>query len=153
MDSLRGTTGSFLRGDGAGSLGSNVSMPLDVDYKVSLRESKTGGRWQINKDKGTITFNLPNHYNSAKKAIERKRGYCNLYDKSDEDIINLFVMDLIETELIERICIERAYQKIRLKGHSRCKPFCVCEKPALCMCYPDAWKEVREYIQEMKAKT
>jgi hypothetical protein len=128
-------------------------MSLVVDYKVSLHESKTGARWQINKDKGTITFNLPNHYNSAKRAVERKRGYCNLYDKSDEeDIIWLFMLEMIETELIERICIERAYQKIRLKGHSRCKPFCVCERPALCMCYPDAWADVREWIAGMRAK-
>lgn len=125
-------------------------LSLDVDYKVSLHESKTGARWQINKDKGTITFNLPNHYNSAKKAIERKYGESR--ENQIDEIIWLFTLEMIETELIERICIERAYQKIRLKGHSRCKPFCVCEKPALCMCYPDAWDDVREWINEMKAK-
>lgn len=128
-------------------------MPLDVEYKVSLHESKHMGRWNINGDKGTITFNIPNLYRHAKKIMTEWRGYeCEDGDPCESGFIDEFMKLLIETDLIERICIERAYQKIRLKGHSRCKPFCVCARPALCMAYPYAWKPVRDYVGALRKK-
>jgi len=128
-------------------------MSLDVEYKYSLSTAKTSGRWNVNKDKGQITFNLEILYNHSKRSIDKFISQGRSYGQ--EDIENLFIINLIETELVERICIERAYQKIRLKGHSRCKPFCVCEMPALCMAYPDSWngpKGVRSFVNDQRRR-
>jgi hypothetical protein len=120
---------------------------LDVEYKVSLHESKTAGRWNINKDTGTITFNLPIIYDHARKTIDNYRGYgCPDGSPCEELIIKCFIEELIETGLKERVCIERAYQKLKIKG-GRCKPFCKVEKPALLMCYPDEWDKVKEWVK------
>ena len=129
-------------------------MTLDVEYKVSLHKGEHGGRWNINKDKGTITFNLPLLYNFSKKMIAKWRGYddCPNGYPCEEAIINYFIEQLIETDLIERVCIERAHQKIRLKGRSRCKPFCCVERAAMCMVYPNAWEIVRSFVREETTK-
>lgn len=126
--------------------------PLEVEYKVSLHEAGHDGRWNINKDLGTITSNLPRLYSRSEKTVTKywKDTPNNLSSiwKGQDDIIDLFTQHLIETEMVERICIERAYQKIRLKGRSRCKPFCCVEKPALLRVYPDEWIQIKGFIQE-----
>ena len=125
-------------------------MPLDVDYRYSLQESKTDGRWNINKEKGAITFNLPRLYSSAEKIV--KKWNEKEYRYTEEDTFNLFLLHMQETEMIERVCIERAYQKIRMKGRSRCKPFCCVEKVAMLMMYPDSWGDVKVWIKEQEEK-
>lgn len=124
---------------------------LDVEYKVSLHESKTAGRWNINKDKGTITFNLPILYDYSKRIVEKYRKETETDSFTNDMTINFFITQLIETEVVERVCIERAHEKLKIKG-GRCKPFCKVEKPAMLMCYPDDWDEVKTFIIEQKAK-
>jgi len=120
-------------------------MVLEVEYKVSLHKGNHEGRWNINKDKGYIVFNLPSLYDRTMGAIERWGKSDNYSKEFMEDMsINFFVGLLIEVELIERVCIERAHQKIRMKGRTRCKPVCCVEKLALMMARPDQWEDMRE---------
>jgi hypothetical protein len=125
--------------------------PLDVEYKVSLHESKHGGRWNINKDNGTITFNLPLLYDYSKRVVEQYRTKNETDAFTNDMTINFFITQLIETEVVERVCIERAHQKIKIKG-GRCKPFCKVESVAMHMCYPDEWDAVKKWISDEKAK-
>jgi len=124
---------------------------LDVEYKVSLHESKTAGRWNINKEQGAITFNLPILYENAKYYVEKYKTKHDTEEYTEDVNINLFISLLIETEVVERVCIERAYQKLKIKG-GRCKPYCKVEKPAMLMCHPDEWEDVKQMFSELKAK-
>ena len=120
-------------------------MVLEVEYKVSLHKGNHEGRWNINKDKGRITFNLPLLYDYTMEAIESWGKSDNYSKEFMEDMsINFFIGLLIEVELIERVCIERAHQKIRMKGRTRCKPVCCVEKLALMMARPDQWEDIQE---------
>ena len=58
----------------------------------------------------------------SKKGLEGKLTLfvSNIYDYSKQDF-NLFVKCLDYVYLLERICLERAFQKIRMK--ERCKKF------------------------------
>jgi len=78
---------------------------LDVNYKVSLYNSISQARWNINKDKGNVILFISNIWKESKN-----------YEH--------FVQWIIYYTLIERICLERAYNKIRIKG-GRCNPCCV----------------------------
>ena len=80
---------------------------MKVNYKTSLFPSKKAARWNINKEKANITIYITNIWNDSK-------------DFDD------FVEGCIFFTLVERICIERAYNKIRIKG-GRCNPCCVRE--------------------------
>jgi hypothetical protein len=128
-------------------------MPLDVEYKLSLHKGGHDARWNINKDQAKITFNLERLYTSAEKEVKKGWGF---YLKPNElppevCIIDRFIEMLIEVEVVERVCLERAYQKHRFKGRSRCKPFCCVEKVALCMVYPEEWRRIREFIKSVEA--
>lgn len=80
---------------------------MKVNYKTSLFPSKKATRWNINKEKGDITIYVTNIWNNSK-------------DFDD------FVEGCIFFTLVERICIERAYNKIKIKG-GHCNPCCVRE--------------------------
>jgi len=105
-------------------------MVLEVEYKYSLNNMDTEGRWNINKSIGIITINLPNIYNITIK-----------FNKNKDNFVNEFISNLIEIELKERVCIERAYQKIRIKG-GKCNP-CVVDKICAFMLWSYEWDRLR----------
>ena len=78
---------------------------LEVTYKISLYKGKPPARWNINKNKAKITLYISNIWKEL-----------NSFDK--------FMEGLIYSILSERICVERAYNKIRIKG-GRCNPCCI----------------------------
>jgi len=112
---------------------------LDVDYRLSLNySSKYVAYWNINKDFGRITFYLPNIWDIATDH--------SLFIEHDhpEECIENFIDFLILNELIERICLERAHQKIKLHGRTRCKPNCCVRRVALAMHDPDWFLKHRQ---------
>ncbi len=80
---------------------------MKVKYKISLFPAKNMARWNINKEKGNIIIYISNIWNN-----NRTKGFIS------------FVEWCIYFILIERICLERAHNKIRIKG-GRCNPCCV----------------------------
>lgn len=85
---------------------------LDVNYKVSLHKAKTPARWNINKDKGNIILYIGNIWSSINNVL------------NDSNIYEYFIEWSILYILMERICLERAFNKIKIKG-GRCNPCCV----------------------------
>lgn len=119
-------------------------MPrLNIENKISMRISKQApARWNINKDTGTITIFLPNLWVESKDLMDKWRGYeCDevsadgVWNVCNEGYINSFIENLIVTYLIERICIERAHEKIRFK-RNKCEP---------CVTYPIV-KKIMRYL-------
>ena len=73
-------------------------------------------RWNIKGDTGEITQYLGSVYEEASEHSD---------DPFDEDeVICTITGVLVFGYLMERICIERAHEKIRLKGN-HCNPCCV----------------------------
>ena len=82
-----------------------------VDYKISLYPSRFLGHQAKKGKKGTIILYIYSLWNECKGNFDK------------------FVLDIVYTSLLERICLERAFNKIRMKN--RCKPFCKMEKYAI----------------------
>jgi len=82
---------------------------MDINYKVSLYKAKTMARFNKNKNKGNIILYISNIWN---------------IDKNKLLSFNHFVEWCIYFTLVERICLERAHNKIKIKG-GKCKPCCV----------------------------
>lgn len=84
----------------------------EIKYKVSTRKSKFGGYHSTSKGKSTITAYIQNlRY---------------------EDSFEYFVHNLIYIFIVERIYLERGFQRIRMKN--RCSP-CKMDKYADEMMY------------------
>jgi hypothetical protein len=113
---------------------------LDVDYRVSLNESKYPAYWNIKGDQGKITFYLPGHWDAA-------RQHSDFFETDHpEEVLDNFIEELIYSEITERICIERAHEGIRMKGRTRCKPNCCVRRVADLMYYhdrPHLWPRIR----------
>ena len=75
----------------------------NVELKISLYKSKSLGYQSKKGLEGKITLFI-----------------SNIYDYSKQDF-DLFVKAFNYTYLLERICLERSFQKIRMK--ERCKEF------------------------------
>lgn len=98
-----------------------------VDYRISIRPSDNHGYQTKSGNKGVITL----YVGSIWKDVA-----------SFDDFVNR----LIWVSLTERICIERAFQKVRMKN--RCEPVCKPGRIADLMLYPDDWEYVRLFYEE-----
>ena len=107
-------------------------LRLDVDYLYNLNPSKFPAYWNINKNGGKITFHLGEIWDHSQTELTGDIG----------DEFDCFLDDLIFYDLSERICLERAHEKIKIKG-GHCKPCCV-KYYALLMMYPFAWDKIKE---------
>lgn len=81
------------------------------------------------------------------QAKAGSRGKITLYVQTlwmdaggDED---RFIDGLAYVYLLERVCLERAFQRIRMTD--RCEPVCKLLRVADLMMYPDEWALIREY--------
>ncbi len=112
---------------------------LEVENKVSLIENSIfQGRWNINKDWGAITLNVINLWDAA-------RNHSDFFETDHpETCFENFIQEMNWTYVVERICIERAHEKIRMKGRSRCKPYCCIWWISQFMCYPYVWDMIRK---------
>lgn len=91
--------------------------PLEVDNRISLHVHGTHmARWNIKSNKGDITLFLGSCWEEATNHSE-------FPGNEDEVIIDLIGV-LIFGYLMERVCIERAHERIRLK-RNKCKPCAV----------------------------
>jgi hypothetical protein len=89
---------------------------LEVMNKVSLYDHRVNtARWNIKGDFGTIVQFMPPIWDDA---MHHSLFYE--HDHPDE-VMQDFVGSLIFTYLMERICIERAHERIRLK-RDKCTP-------------------------------
>jgi hypothetical protein len=88
-----------------------------VLYRVSTYPSKFGGYHCKNKINGTVTLFVSTIWKTTKNNI-------NMLEEGDDsiDLFNWFVDDFIYLHILERICLERGFQKIKMKN--RCKPSC-----------------------------
>jgi len=100
-----------------------VCEDTHVEYRVSLHPSKSAGYQSKARNRGTVTLFLPV-----------------LWERSGGDV-DAFVDELVCVSVLERICLERAWQKIRMKN--RCHPTCKMEKIMLMMMFPDKWDAIR----------
>lgn len=80
-------------------------MKYEVKYVISLHDSKFGGYQSKSNNKGIV------------------KAYVSTIYKGSYDY-DTFVIHLIHIILHERICLERAFNKIRIKG-GMCNPCCV----------------------------
>ena len=72
--------------------------------------------------------------NIGYQSKAREKGEVKLYIStiwSHSTTFEDFVEKIIYITILERICLERAFQKIRMKN--RCKPYCRMEKYAIKM--------------------
>ena len=113
-------------------------IPLEVDFRVSLKNGRYPARWNINKDNGIVTVYLPEIWDNA-----RDHSLFYEHDHPEQTYQN-FLDELILSNLLERICLERAHEGIRLKGRSRCDPNCCIWRTTIMMLLPDCWDKVRE---------
>ena len=92
---------------------------LEIENRVSLHWPKdsTMGQRIINGDKGKITLHIgpiwecANHFDIEESASETQRDLA----------ISSFIDEITLIYLIERVCLERAHERIRLKG-GMCRP-------------------------------
>ena len=104
----------------------------EVDYKISTYPSKFIGYQSKNKDRGEIKIFI----SSIWKWVHSWRwAKYFVDDEAIEIMLDDFVNEMVFVLILERICLERAFQKIRMK--ERCKPFsdfsCKMEKIAYFM--------------------
>jgi hypothetical protein len=92
-------------------------MESNIKYKVSLYPSKYVGYNSKNKGIGKVTIFITTLW----KWIPKISGN-----------LDNFITEFINILILERICLERGFQKIRMKN--RCKPGCKLEKYAKEMC-------------------
>lgn len=118
---------------------------LDVDYKFSLHPGKHPAYWNINGDIGNITFYLGEIWDLSQSRTKP--------DIEGWDELDAFIDELLYSDLSERICLERAHEKIRIKN-GRCNPCCVRYFTELAL-YPHAWKKIqkKEGRDKYSAKT
>jgi hypothetical protein len=117
---------------------------LEVETVVSLYDNRNNeARWNINKDIGRITLYLIPLWDDA---IDHS-----LFKEHDEfnTCLEKFIDYLNFTYVLERVCIERAHEKIRIKG-GRCKPCCVRYFAEL-MTYPLAWDTIKKDFGRVKS--
>jgi len=86
----------------------------EVDYIISLHPSKFDGYQSKKGNKGEIKAFISNLW---KMAMEDSI-------KMSKKPFDLFIIHLNFVFTIERYCLERAFQKIKIKG-GMCKPCCV----------------------------
>jgi|GEM_PF-5167622 hypothetical protein len=88
---------------------------LEVESRVSLHRppDRTRARWNIHGDSGSITLFLPPIWDDASVSPQFH----------EDDLVDFLVLQIGHTYLLERICLERAHEKIKIKG-GRCEPSC-----------------------------
>lgn len=103
---------------------------MEIENLVSTRiRDKVMAQWGYKDDKNFITLNLAGCWSEAVDIINRGRT-APLFDGDAgspwnvDEYIDAFCDSLSCSYLIERICIERSRQRIRLK-RDHCKPCCV----------------------------
>jgi len=105
---------------------------MEIDNRVSTRiKESTLAQWGYKDGQYWITLNLAGCWAEAKEIIDRWRGYDFTEEIADPErwpaydkYIDTLCDSLAASYLIERICIERNHQKIRLK-RDHCKPCCI----------------------------
>lgn len=104
----------------------------EIDLHISTHPSEFLGYQAKSGTRGTITLFASSLWKEGRGEFDR------------------FVAELEYVYLLERICIERAFQRIRMKD--RCEPFCKLQKVADLMRYPDEWPDIREFWSGRRAE-
>ena len=85
----------------------------EVEYKISIKASKFSGYQSKKGNQGYVKAFVSNLWKQAMEWHEKEVRF------------QLFVDSLCYIFIHERFCLERAFQKIRIKG-GMCNPCCVC---------------------------
>jgi hypothetical protein len=103
---------------------------IDIDNRVSTRiGEKILAQWGCKEGQYRIVLNLAGCWSEAVEIIDCGRN-TPLFDGDSgspwnvDEYIDAFCDSLAASYLIERICIERSRQKIRL-NRNHCKPCCI----------------------------
>lgn len=97
----------------------------DVENQVSTRLKKsTLAQWGIKDGRYFVKLNLSGCWSEAIEIIYRAKMDNPAWKFSPEKYEEAFCDSLAASYLIERICIERNRQRIRLK-RNHCKPCCI----------------------------
>jgi len=97
----------------------------EIDIHISMHPSKFAGYQAKAGSKGKITLFVSTLWEESQGEFDR------------------FVEDLATVYLVERVCLERAFQRIRMAD--RCEPYCKILKIVDLMKYPDEWPQIRKY--------
>lgn len=105
---------------------------MDIDNRVSTRIKETTlAQWGLKDGQYRIVLNLAGCWSEAVDIIDRWRGYAFLEEIDEPErwpaydkYIDAFCDSLACSYLMERICIERSREKIRL-NRNHCKPCCL----------------------------
>ncbi len=87
-----------------------IEILTEVDYKISLYPSKFLGYQSKSKNQGYIKLFIPSIWD-----------WVNTWSDNYENIFENFNSAIIYITLLERICLERAFQKIRMT--KRCEDY------------------------------
>jgi len=96
---------------------------LEVENRVSLySHPRNAARWNIKGDEGQIVLYLGSQWDEAETVarnefIETQSKYPRWQDL----VLTNFIGILVFEYLMERICLERAHEKIRMK-RDKCHP-------------------------------
>jgi hypothetical protein len=104
----------------------------EVNLHISTHPSKFAGYQAKAGSRGKITLYVSTLWEDA---------------RGDED---QFLEDLAYVYLLERVCLERAFQRIRMTD--RCEPVCKLLRIADLMMYPDEWPLVRDHWTERRTE-
>lgn len=103
---------------------------MNIDNRVSTRiGDDVLAQWGYKDGQNFITLNLSGCWNEAVEIIHRGRTALPFDGEAGspwnvDEYIGAFCDSLAASYLIERICIERSRQRIRLK-RDHCKPCCI----------------------------
>lgn len=102
----------------------------DIDLNLAMTGSHPA-RWRFAEGKHSISINLETTWNRAVTLTDKYRGYSILKESEEPEktpaydfYLDRFMEEIGENFLIERICIERRRQNLRM-SHPRCKPCCI----------------------------
>lgn len=111
---------------------------LEVENRVSLHipKDETIARWNIKGDAGKITLYLPPLWEMATEPLADNEPIGRRFPDSQvlQDLALIgFMQEISSAYLAERICLDRAHQRIRMKGRTRCNPSCCIQGVASAM--------------------
>jgi hypothetical protein len=97
-------------------------MQTNVEYQVSIYPSRFFGYQSKKQTNGIVKSFIGNIWREAKEGINDLKLKLDLpiLDDESNDVFEWFLDNLNYIIILERICLERSFQHIRMK--ERCKP-------------------------------
>jgi len=96
----------------------------DIDIIHSLHRGSHLGHWDFKNGQHMITLNLEGLWLDTHRIVDPWRSGLTGEPATEDEFVDAFMDALMETFLMELVCIERRRQGLRMK-HDRCEPCCL----------------------------